>query len=853
MDTATFGGGPQGTVHRRASRRRRLSDWAAMLVAVPLAVAAGGASVGSASVARPWVALASLAEARGALAAASDNAGRIYAIGGAATAYDSSLAGTYVEVYTPATKAWSSAPTLIVPRSGGPAAATGTDGRIYAIGGEGASYVTGGGATAEVLDPSATPAHWTLLGSKLATSRVGLAAATDSLGRIYAIGGGSQSVERYDPTETPVPSWHTVADMSVPRSGLAAVTTAGGLIYAVGGDTQNTVEVYTPPAREAGPAALGSWAPAGIPPLPLSRRGFAAAAGVGADGRNHMYVIGGCTTSATACSQFTDPPVDWVDAVDLGDPSRGWKAMSPMPTARNALALASGLGTDKQFYAVAGQIGGGRITGHVESYAPALDSAPPPRPSATAALAMVDVRRVGSGSGSVVSDLPDRFIDCGVTCTHRYPIGSTVTLTATVAPGSGSAFAGWEGDCSGTTGPVCHLTVQADHYTYYGQGNYPTTGYAVGAGFSGCTAGSPDEFCVLGKADPPGWPRVPAPQNAVVDGSGSTWFTYNSAPDYFGGASQHGGDIGRRKPDGTVEHFDIPPAVTRNDSTLHSTGPTAPYGIAIGPGPDPYLWFTDPANERIGRFKLGTPGSIAMFVLPPRVNMPGVSPLIIDQKVKPMEITTGPDGNMWFTVAEGLIGTVAQDGAHFRYFDLGDGTKPGPGAEAIVAGPDPKDRSLWFTIPSAGPLPSSPGKVGRIIAPATPPTLDLGVPGLVPVETVKPDIKLYPAGSQPFGIAAGPDGAIWFTNSGGSSVGRLQPKAADPGSTIETFAFRASNSQPAARPLGITAAPDGNIWFTEADTNLIGKIDPASHRFSEYPIPTEHSQPLGIVADWSGR
>jgi trimeric autotransporter adhesin len=56
------------------------------------------------------------------------------------------------------------------------------------------------------------------------------------------------------------------------------------------------------------------------------------------------------------------------------------------------------------------------------------------------------VTRAGSGTGSVTSSPP--AIDCGPTCSAQVDQGSVITLTALAA--TGSTFAGWTGDCTGT-------------------------------------------------------------------------------------------------------------------------------------------------------------------------------------------------------------------------------------------------------------------------------------------------------------------------------------------------------------------------------------------------------------------
>ena len=78
----------------------------------------------------------------------------------------------------------------------------------------------------------------------------------------------------------------------------------------------------------------------------------------------------------------------------------------------------------------------------------------------------------------------------------------------------------------------------------------------------------------------------------------------------------------------------------------------------------------------------------------------------------------------------------------------------------------------------------------------------------------------YPIGSQgnPFGIATGPDGTLWFTvhESGVDWVGRV---------TQSGVVTRFPLGNPGSRPGPILHWPDGNLWFAMADG--LGRMTPA--------------------------
>src|SRR6266702_1074419 len=96
--------------------------------------------------------------------------------------------------------------------------------------------------------------------------------------------------------------------------------------------------------------------------------------------------------------------------------------------------------------------------------------------------------------------------------------------------------------------------------------------------------------------------------------------------------------------------------------------------------------------------------------------------------------------------------------------------------------------------------------------------------------------------SQPAGITAGPDGNLWFTEPAGNKIGRITTSGGF--SEFPVPSPGGTNSL----PLGITAGPDGKLWFTEAFGDKIGRITPKQGKITEFPTPTTGSEPEGITA-----
>ncbi|HEY1429408.1 MAG TPA: hypothetical protein VGF18_07525 [Candidatus Tumulicola sp.] len=103
----------------------------------------------------------------------------------------------------------------------------------------------------------------------------------------------------------------------------------------------------------------------------------------------------------------------------------------------------------------------------------------------------------------------------------------------------------------------------------------------------------------------------------------------------------------------------------------------------------------------------------------------------------------------------------------------------------------------------------------------------------------------FPAGAGAYGIAAGPNETIWFTDGGTPAIGRI---ASD--GTITEFS---SGLQVDAEPLDIKPGPDGNMWFSDFKGLTIGKITP-SGTITEYKAAKLNDDGAkGLAFDAQGR
>jgi streptogramin lyase/N-acetylneuraminic acid mutarotase len=796
--------------------------------------------------------LAPMPTARYDLAAATGPDGRIYAIGGRK---DDFAPLDTVEVYDPATNVWSTAVPMGTRRRAPVAAASG-DGRIYAIGGIGPDDFSTLN-TVEALDVVTN--RWSPV-APMPTARSFLAAAVGGNGRIYAIGGNSptntalQTVEVYDLNSK---RWLTVAPMPTERYLFAAVAGADGRIYAIGGRTSTffegttTVDVYDP--------ATNLWTSAA--PMPITQY-FSLTAVAGPDG--HIYVIG---TNGT---------------VEVYNPARDtWVVASPLPNGDYAEAAA--VGADGHIYVI------------------------------------------GPGSLDALTLQPLHVL-------HGSLTAGTVSLTLTQGVPFSGAVVGFQSS---------NTLEQAGDFKaviHWGDGTADSAGMVRG-GFGRFTVSGSHTFAQAGGyhvlvdiTDPAGV--------HVTAGGRPTWSSYPAMPNVAGGMAAAATPDGRIYTLGgvtgltslaTVQVSDqatglwsfaaaMPTArnalaaVTGADGSIYALGgfdalsgdlaafdtaevydPATDSWFTAAPMPTPREWLAAVAGPdgriyAIGGYnRNGYLGTVEVYD-PVKNSWSTAAPMPTPREA--LAAVAGPDGRIYAiggANSNGVLGTVeAYDPVTNRWSTVTSMPTPRLGV-AAVAGPDgriyaiggynngtlttveaydPRSNTWDTTIQGLHAARTYPAAVrgadGRLYVlggnnwTAFLPTveaLDYGSGATVAqpgaVLNTSPGVQLSAvrirSNSPGVKITAGPDGNVWFTEISGL-IERL-----DPVTHNITGEYRIPT--PDCYPDGITTGPDGNLWFVEANGNQIGRVNLTTlgtNPITEFPIPTPNSGPAEITAGRDG-
>ena len=134
-------------------------------------------------------------------------------------------------------------------------------------------------------------------------------------------------------------------------------------------------------------------------------------------------------------------------------------------------------------------------------------------------------------------------------------------------------------------------------------------------------------------------------------------------------------------------------------------------------------------------------------------------------------------------------------------------TAGGPGA-SIATGCSTASRPTAWSGRGRSPA----ARTERCGSPIAPPTRSAGSR-----KTARSVSSAAPVSTIPVGITAKfPDGAVWFTNYGDNTVGRITEDG-----DLSFFRGKGINL-----PIGIALGPDKAVWFTNRGSNAIGRLTP---------------------------
>jgi polyhydroxybutyrate depolymerase len=119
------------------------------------------------------------------------------------------------------------------------------------------------------------------------------------------------------------------------------------------------------------------------------------------------------------------------------------------------------------------------------------------------------------------------------------------------------------------------------------------------------------------------------------------------------------------------------------------------------------------------------------------------------------------------------------------------------------------------------------------------------VPALTAPEIAVRSVRVFPLptpDAEPFDLAAGPDGSVWFTEFRADMIGRISQSGVLTQYKVPTAG---------AGPYQIAAGPQGSMCFTEYNTAKVGRVSPNGH-VAEFRLPKPTYGGTGIIGSAPG-
>jgi virginiamycin B lyase len=222
---------------------------------------------------------------------------------------------------------------------------------------------------------------------------------------------------------------------------------------------------------------------------------------------------------------------------------------------------------------------------------------------------------------------------------------------------------------------------------------------------------------------------------------------------------------------------------------------------------------------------------------------------------RPHDVAPAPDGTVWYTAqGSGELGRLDPATGATHHIPLGSGSAP----HGVIVGPD---GAPWITDSGLNaivrvdpqseavetfPLPESTRNAnlntaafdGRGILWFTGQN---GYYGRLDPITGELEVYEAPRGRGPYGISATPQGEIYFASLAGSYLGQV-----DLASGEATVLQPLTADQGARR---VWADSTGMLWISEWNAGQLGRYDPVAGEWQEWRLPGERPQPYAVYVD----
>jgi virginiamycin B lyase len=222
---------------------------------------------------------------------------------------------------------------------------------------------------------------------------------------------------------------------------------------------------------------------------------------------------------------------------------------------------------------------------------------------------------------------------------------------------------------------------------------------------------------------------------------------------------------------------------------------------------------------------------------------------------RPHDVSPAPDGKVWYTAQrQGALGILDPATGEVEQVPLGEGSAP----HGVITGPDGK---AWITDGGQNAIVSfDPGSRKVAVYPLPEDTAHAnlntaafdgdralwftgqsGIYGRLDPASGKMQMFDAPEGPGPYGITATPDGEIYYASLAGSYLGHVDTD------TGEATVIEPPTPNQGARR--VWSDSQGNIWVSEWNSGQVSRYAPDSGAWQAWRLPGEDPEAYAVYVD----